>query len=329
MSKLTIYSPAILSANIILREGEEKLGEKVQVISDLKELKKSTAKYVFLGIPEDIGVRANFGVAGTASLWKAALKVILNLQENSFLSGKDILLLGHIEVDAMEGASVEALRKAVEELDKTVSGVIQKIVAAGKIPIIIGGGHNNAYGNLKGASAALKKPINVINVDAHADLRPLEGRHSGNGFSYALHEGYLNKYYMLGLHESYASAHILEQIAGNSTIKASFFEELFVTDKQRFSDAKNQAIAFVKDAPCGLEIDLDSLQGVLSSAITPSGLSTNQVRQFVHQAASQIEIAYLHVCEGAVELADGRNDNSTAKLVAYLVTDFIKAHQKR
>ncbi len=33
--------------------------------------------------------------------------------------------------------------------------------------------------------------INSINLDAHSDFRPAEGRHSGNGFRYAEEDGYL------------------------------------------------------------------------------------------------------------------------------------------
>ena len=71
-----------------------------------------------------------------------------------------------------------------------------QIVLADKKPIIIGGGHNNAYGNIKGTSLAIGEPINVINFDAHSDFRPEEGRHSGNGFSYAYTEGFLNYYFI-------------------------------------------------------------------------------------------------------------------------------------
>jgi formiminoglutamase len=35
--------------------------------------------------------------------------------------------------------------------------------------------------------------VNAINFDAHSDFRILEGRHSGNGFSYAYEEGFLKK----------------------------------------------------------------------------------------------------------------------------------------
>jgi formiminoglutamase len=71
-----------------------------------------------------------------------------------------------------------------------------------KNPII--GGHNNSYGNIKGTALAKGKPVNAINFDAHSDFRILEGRHSGNGFSYAYEEGFLKKFYF-GLHENYTS----------------------------------------------------------------------------------------------------------------------------
>jgi formiminoglutamase len=49
-----------------------------------------------------------------------------------------------------------------------------------------------------------KENVNAINFDAHSD-RILEGRHSGNGFSYAYEEGFLKKYFIFGLHENYTS----------------------------------------------------------------------------------------------------------------------------
>ena len=75
------------------------------------------------------------------------------------------------------------LSELVNQIDKEVVHTITSIVKTGKIPIIIGGGHNNAYGNIKGTALAKGKPINAVNLDAHSDFRILEGRHSGNGFS--------------------------------------------------------------------------------------------------------------------------------------------------
>jgi len=84
------------------------------------------------------------------------------------------------------------------------------------------------------------------------------------------------------------------------------------------------AADFTGDNYTGVEVDLDCVEGVLSSATTPSGISAVHARQFVNFAAQQTKPAYLHICEGAVQLADGRKDGVTGKLISYLVSDFIK-----
>ena len=76
----------------------------------------------------------------------------------------------------------------------------------------------------------------------------------------------------------------------------------------------------------GLELDVDAIEHVLSSACTPSGITPLLARQYINFAAVNAKVAYLHISEGACQLADGRKDNSTGKLISYLVADFIKAN---
>src|SRR5690606_22050440 len=144
------------------------------------------------------------------------------IQHNKFCKGNQLAIIGHLDVsEEMEAAKnldfniIDdrlALSQLVEKIDKEVSHIIFSIVKAGKIPIIIGGGHNNAYGNIKGTALANGKPVNAVNFDAHSDFRILEGRHSGNGFSYAYEEGFLKKYFIFGLHENYTSKNVLDSI---------------------------------------------------------------------------------------------------------------------
>lgn len=74
--------------------------------------------------------------------------------------------------------------------------------------------------------------------------------------------------------------------------------------------------------PLGLEIDLDSISNTLSSAATPSGFTLDEVRKVV--IATKQPFCYLHICEGAHELNNGRKDKTIGKTIAYLVSDFIK-----
>ena len=75
---------------------------------------------------------------------------------------------------------------------------------------------------------------------------------------------------------------------------------------------------------CGIEIDLDAITNVPSSAKTSSGLSPIQARQYVYQSAKQLNTLYFHIAEGAPILSHIKADNKTGKLIAYLISDFIK-----
>jgi formiminoglutamase len=210
--------------------------------------------------------------------------------------------------------------------------MIKIITSCRKIPIVVGGGHNNAYPLIKGAAKGLYKAgliplaqINAINLDAHTDFRPLEGRHSGNGFRYAEEDGYLEKYCVIGVHENYLQQNVWLDLINNPFTDMITFEDIFIREKRNFTQALAHATGFTEDNYTGIELDLDCIEGVLSSAYTPTGLNSLHARQYVSFTAAQSNPAYLHICEGAMQLADGRKDESTGKLLSYLVGDFIKA----
>lgn len=323
MDSFKIYTQSDVLSLVSQRPGETKLGEMVLVATSLDDIIHSTAKFILLGIPEDIGVRANLGIAGTKTAWEAAVKSLLNMQSNPFLVGDEILVLGHFEINEPTDTSLTGLRKKVNEIDALVYPIIQKIVIAGKIPIVIGGGHNNAFPIIAGASIGNgNKKMNVVNIDAHADLRnPAEGRHSGNGFSTAFASGYLNQYQIFGLQQNYVNQNLPDEIAKNPNITAFYFEDLLQNQKSIVENFTEYTVNLQE--PCGLEIDLDSIENVLSSAQTSSGLALNDVRKIL--ISNSKNYSYLHICEGATELADGRKDSKTGKTIAYLVSDFVKA----
>ncbi len=344
MKHLELYLKKQIDQLVRTRGNETKVGEEVSCVIHPdgweNELKNSDCKFVLLGIPEDIGVKANYGRGGAHTAWKPALESFLNQQSNLFMSGKSVFVLGHIYVDdLMERANhltgktaqdIEALRKLVSELDERVAGIIEKIIALHKIPVIIGGGHNNAYPIIKGSSKAMASKINVINCDPHSDFRPLEGRHSGNGFSYAYQENYLNRYSVFCLHEQYNTKHVLADFTTqNSRLFYTTYEDIFIRETNTLSAALNQTIGFVKNNNCGVEIDLDAITNVPSSAKTSSGLSPVQARQYAYQCGKQLQAVYFHIAEGAPMLSHIKADNKTGKLIAYLITDFIKGVEEK
>lgn len=345
MHHLKRYSKEDILSLTKLRRFETKLGEKVNVLpagTDMDEaLAQSAAKFVIVGVPEDIGAKANHGVGGADTSWMPFLQAFLNIQSNDFLQGDDILVAGHFDFSDIEmlieknagndAEKREAFRHACTIIDDEVEELVKLITQNKKIPIVIGGGHNNAYGCIKGSAKGLHKAgltpiaqVNAINLDAHADIRPLEGRHSGNGFSYASEDGYLAKYCVIGLHENYLPQNCWIDIVNDPFMDVITYEDIFIYEKRTFTQSIAHATGFTEDTYCGIELDLDCIENILSSAITPSGISPAQARQYITYASADCKAAYLHICEGASQLSDGREDKTTGKLISYLVSDFIK-----
>lgn len=330
MATFRTFTPGDIQSIIRLRNGEQKLGEHL-LIGEAPEV--STARFVILGLPEDIGVRANEGIGGTASAWPAFLKSFLNIQETDRLRGADFLLWGQLScTDWLEEsaiADVSTLRALTGRIDDLVFPLIHQIIAAGKIPVVIGGGHNNAYPLIKGAATALNNGINAINVDAHADFRPLEGRHSGNGFRYAYEEGYLKNYALLGLHEAYNNTTLLTELETNKDIFPLFWEDIFMRQHMSWDKAMETCLAKIRHQPFGVELDLDSIEHVLSSAATPVGISTAHAMRYLYQCGLQPKSCYMHLPEGVSQRADGQESVFTGKLLSYLVQAFCKGVLER
>lgn len=348
MPHLKIYNKSDILSLTKIRRFETKLGERLQIVTAADDiaasLAASTAKYVLFGIPEDLGAKGNLGIGGTDTLWIPFLQSFLNIQSNDFFDGGEILLLGHFDfgdiqylIDTTaksEDEKIEAYRHAVNTIDDEVEYLAKSITEAKKIPVVVGGGHNNSYPLIKGAAKGWHKAgllqlaqINCINLDAHADYRPMEGRHSGNAFRYAEEDGYLQKYCVIGLHENYIPQNSWVDIVNNPFIDCITFEDIFVHEKRTFMQAVSHATGFTEDTMTGIDIDLDGIQNTLSSAMTPVGISAIHARQYVSFAAADTKAAYLHICEGATRLTDGRTDATSGKLASYLVSDFIKGQQ--
>lgn len=322
-----------------IRKGETKFGENIQYLSNpntiYEDLTSLDVDYVIFGISESIGVIANQGNTGTEKAWNAALSTLLNIQSNVFISPKRILILGHLDYSEIHNElkdpslkkkqRIAKAKKQVEIIDADVTHLVYSIVKSGNIPIVIGGGHNNAYGTIKGTSLALNKPINSINFDAHHDFRALEGRHSGNGFSYAHSEGFLKNYFIFGLHENYVSDSNLETLNTTSGLSFNTFESIAVRNELKFKTELKTGQAHVCNTNFGIEIDCDAIQNIPSSAMTPSGFSVNKARQFVTFMAKNKNASYLHICEAA---STKKSTTQVGKLITYLITDFIKAHNE-
>lgn len=329
-----------LNDHIFPRSGETKFGEAVQLVASLEELKTTGLQFVIIGIMEDIGVRANLGKAGCADTFNQVLTPLCNIQINRFLHADNIALGPYLEfkeymeeaaqLDRNQSKDLARLRELTSLIDQEVSELIGRVAEAGLIPIVIGGGHNNSYGIIKGIASQLEAPLNVLNIDPHADYRALEGRHSGNGFSYAKEDGSLGRYAVFGMHESYNNQTILEQFRASSELYYLSYDELLTYSTEERDRLFKDALAWLGPEPIGLELDLDSITAFPVSALNASGLTMRQTRSLIKTASALGAPRYFHLAEAAPSLAQNAMESDlAAKAIVYLITDFIKSHHAR
>lgn len=164
-------------------------------------------RVVLVGFPVDEGVRRNGGRPGAAAAPTEIRRALYRLTPDARAGAPFIDLLLRTR-DLGDLISTGDLEQDQTQLAEVVGGAL----AAGAFPIVLGGGHETAYGHFLGYVWA-KRPVTILNWDAHPDVRALkEGRgHSGSPFLQALlhPSGICQRYDVAGLlPQSCAAAHL-------------------------------------------------------------------------------------------------------------------------
>jgi formiminoglutamase len=135
---------------------------------------------VVIGFPCDEGVRRNNGRVG-ADVGPFAIRGRLyRLTTWDAPAAVDLAGLGLADLGNV------AVGKDLGNAQRKLGTVVTAVFRAGGVPVILGGGHETAYGHYLGyVGAGLECAI--INVDAHLDVRPYpDGPHSGSPFRQAI-----------------------------------------------------------------------------------------------------------------------------------------------
>jgi len=140
-----------------------------------KNLDKFEGKlgFCFLGFCCDKGVENNKGRPGASKAPYSIRKAMVNLP-----------CWFKQDVKLFDGGDIICAEYSLEQCQEFLSVAVEKILNLNLFPIILGGGHEVAFGHYRGISNSIKKlntnaKIGIINFDAHFDLRPyLKGENS-------------------------------------------------------------------------------------------------------------------------------------------------------
>lgn len=269
-------------------------------------------RVVLLGFPSDRGVERNGGRAGAAAGPAAIRRRLARLTPDAANAEAMASLLartrdlGDVEVTGEVAADQ---RRLAERLAPHL--------ARGAVAVVLGGGHETAFGHFVGHVEAGLRPW-ILNVDAHPDVRPPgeAGGHSGSPFRQALDHpsGACRGYRVVGLQRASVArehlAFLAEAGAGwrwREDVDASVLEE---------------EVGGL-DAPALVSLDLDAVDAAHApgvSAPAAGGLAPAEWLATAEAAGRTPAVRSLDVVELNPRFdVDGR----TARLAAHTVWRFL------
>lgn len=124
--------------------------------------RKIELAFGLLGFCCDEGIRRNFGRPG-AVLGPAAIRTILGklpIQKSNFV--------------CYDAGDIICTDEDLESVQAALGEAVAILLNHNIIPIVLGGGHELAFGHYQGlARVFTKEKLGIVNFDAHFDMRPL------------------------------------------------------------------------------------------------------------------------------------------------------------
>lgn len=273
---------------------------------------------VIVGFPSDAGVALNGGRLGAAAGPRAVREGLYRLTPDALDRPRFVHLLERIS-DLGDLALVEGLDANQEALGE----VIAPFIKDGIIPIILGGGHETAFGHFLG-HVYTGREVRVLSWDAHPDVRPLidEQPHSGSPFRQMLTHlsGSCRGYTVAGLlPHQVSSAHVDWVIANEGeVIWRDDLTRSGITELYRSLGVPTM-VSFDLDA-----VDQASAPGVSAPAI--GGLDADVWLHAAYEAGRSPAVVSIDIVELNPRFdPDGR----TARLAALTVWTFLRGLSER
>lgn len=283
----------------------------------------SNIDFGIIGYSCEEGVKRNQGRIGAKEAPKTIRKSLSKLPIHFY--DKHITDFGNIICleDDMEACQNGLL--------KTISHLITNKV----FPIVLGGGHDVAYGHFNGIKKALrhkaKNKIGIINFDAHFDLRQIEDKpNSGTPFNQILLEAskdnQLVDYFVIGIQQQ-SNTKMLFNIAKENQVQ--FVSNLnCTTSKKYIKSIKKSLSTFINQNDyIYISIDMDGFSSAYAPGVSaPSALGFLpffffNILEFILKSNKVIS------CDIAEVNPAFDVDNKTSKLAAKIV-DFIVQNYK-
>lgn len=283
----------------------------------VKEFPKEHQAYleksvVFLGFASDEGVRRNKGRVGAAKAPDGIRKML------SILPQQDS------DVNALyDYGNVVCVGNNLEDARDEQVQILKNLIAKNTYPLVLGGGHEVAYGNFLALSDKYKK-IGIINIDAHFDLRlPHPDTNSGTGFyemsQFCEKNNREFNYMCLGVQKTANTKAIFQRA---DELKATYvLADQIHEDRRAWSITIDTFLDKVDAIYLSLDMDVfDAAYAPGVSAPAANGLNAFQVKGILQHILGSNKVRLMDVAEYNPEYDI---DNRTARLAAHMISEMV------
>lgn len=276
--------------------------------------------FALVGFPVDEGVRRNHGRPGAGQAPNAIRRTFYRLNAvDAFGTSAQAHGIGDL------GNIVPA--KTLEESQARLADVVASLVAAGIVPIILGGGHETARGHAMGLIAG-NRDFAFYNIDPHLDVREVEeGRAtSGNPIRFALEAAAGRmRYVCFGARPAVNAPAYAEYVLANSgTIHWESPGVPFPAADALKSELERESVGTI-----ALSMDVDAVSSAFapgSSAASPLGLSAGEFVRCAMLAGADARVGSFEISEYAPAYD---RDFQTERLCAVTLQTFVLAACQR
>jgi len=281
------------------------------VVRPLDSEASAGAGAALLGFASDEGVRRNFGRVGAAR----GPEVI-----RSFLGRLPV----HRPVVLYDAGDVACRDGDLTAAQERLAGKAASLLDQGLRPVILGGGHEIAFGSFLGLADHLGERfaatrVLVINLDAHFDLRQASAPNSGTPFRQIAElceaRGGAFNYLCIGISELSNTTALFER-ADRLGVEYWLDEQIRKTDPATLRRALANRLEAVDRVY--LTIDLDTLPASVApgvSAPAACGISLEAVEDVIDEVLASGKLALADIAEFNPDLD---RDDHTARVAARL-----------
>lgn len=279
---------------------------------DIKDLDTSPNSCVLVGFECEEGVRRNKGRLGAATAPHALRKEMASLPWK-LPADKKIMDLGNIA----------CVGKQLEQAQQQLGDTIAEVLGKNMYPIILGGGHETAYGHYLGAREHIgeQAKLGIINIDAHFDMRSYEEQpSSGTMFRQILEQDQNANYFVVGI-QRYGNTQELFDKADELGARYEYEENMQAGQLENLTERLQNFIEendYIMLTLCTDVLNAAFAPGV--SAPSPFGLEPTVVRTIIRTVTAHEKTHSFDISEVNPSLDE---NNRTVKLGAYLVNEAI------